>query len=108
VSLGDNYLNFPVVKQYEYLGLLIEADTNLKVAAQQLKHQETQLNHLISMVWAARLPRQMRFELWRQNVISRFMYAKVIAADTASSVKDQLKGFLYRSMKKLLTIRYNT
>lgn len=105
--LPERYHDFPVVQRYKYLGIEIDNDLTLRVHSKEMQENEKKLKNLLSLSWANPLPGKLRFEAWQQLVISRFTYAKHIAANYSHKIKEQLKGFFYRTIKQLLHVNAN-
>jgi len=64
-QLGNTYRNFPVLNEYKYLGLVIDDVLKLRITTKLMDQQEEQLQSLLGMAWAHRLPRNIHFQLWR-------------------------------------------
>lgn len=57
------------------------------------------------MSWAKKLSGTVRFETWRQLVVSRFNYSKDLACTYSQTVWKALQDFYYRSIRSLLKIK---
>lgn len=76
----------------------------MKAETLAMKSREKHWKHLVDMSWAKKLPGNVRFDTWRQVVLSRFNYCKHLAAAYSKQMFNELEAFYYRSIRKLLRI----
>jgi hypothetical protein len=105
----DTHLHgFPVAKEYNYLGCLIDDDLKLDAATAKKKQLEKRLNHAQWLLSSSMLDGSTRYHTWQTLFKGRLWYSLVLMSKHSDRVKTWLKGFLYRAMKAYFGIATNT
>lgn len=98
-------MGYPVTTNYKYLGLNVDNDISLRSELRAMKSREKQYDKVINMIWAHKLPGQLRYEAWATIVMPKLNYAKNLAAVFSPHIKREMKCLTYRSIKSLLAIK---
>jgi hypothetical protein len=84
--LINQFKGYPVVESYKYIGIEIDNDIKLRAEQKAIQVKEKKMTQLSWLMWVKKLPFRLLFEAWQQLIISRFQYAKNLAANYSKKI----------------------
>ena len=107
LHVPSSILHFPVVQQYKVLGVYIDQSASCSFQINQIEEKVKQLDYLLKLSWAKKLPPTLRYYAWNSVVISKFTYGNFLLAFHFDLIHQALTSFLYRAIKRLLKVKGN-
>ena len=103
----ETYENFPVIKEYKYLGILINNKGNLKNHLKDLKLRTIYLKNSIMKI-KENLSLRNKYLLWCVYIRSLYMYTAPIISTQCKSTIQEFKKNWRMGFKNILSLPKNT
>ena len=105
--MPDNILGIPKVREYKYLGVLIDEQLRFKSELKHKKQMEQNLQRAKWILSAKHLDEASSYHLWLTLFRSRIWYAALLIAAENKEMASWLSSYFYRSIKTLFHIKGN-
>ena len=107
LPIEDEYLDYPVVNEYNYLGVILDDRLFLDIETKKKQKQETKLKKVQLLIQNNKMPAQVKYTLVHSLYKSKVWYQMPFLTEVSETVREWANKFLYRSIKILFNIKAN-